>query len=129
MASHPVPAIQAPTSSTGQSVDELILASQTLDDGTMRTQLSVPTAHCGGCMAKIERILGAFEMRPMIIDPAQMARAGSFISLDAVGGLCMERGYIRAEDEVTQEPEAEIVDPDTGGYSAGAYQRIAATDV
>lgn len=61
MASHPVPAIQAPTSSTGQSVDELILASQTLDDGTMRTQLSVPTAHCGGCMAKIERILGDLE--------------------------------------------------------------------
>ena len=65
-------------------------------------------------LGEIERILGAFEMRPMIFDPAQMARAGAFISLDAVGGLCIERGYIRAEDEVTQEPEAEIVDPETG---------------
>ena len=61
MASHAMPAVQAPTSLTGQSVDELIFASQSLDDGTMRTQLSVPTAHCGGCMAKIERILGNLE--------------------------------------------------------------------
>lgn len=61
MASHAMPAVQAPTSFTGQSVDELIFASQSLDDGTMRTQLSVPTAHCGGCMAKIERILGNLE--------------------------------------------------------------------
>jgi hypothetical protein len=42
MASHAMPAVQAPTSLTGQSVDELIFASQSLDDGTMRTQLSVP---------------------------------------------------------------------------------------
>jgi ParB family chromosome partitioning protein len=40
--------------------------------------------------------------------------AGVFISIDADGALLIERGYVRAEDETPAEPEAEIVDPETG---------------
>ncbi|MCB5412373.1 ParB/RepB/Spo0J family partition protein [Pseudogemmobacter faecipullorum] len=65
-------------------------------------------------MGEIEKTLGAFEMRPMIYDPAQMARAGVFVSLDVDGTLLIERGYVRAEDEAPLEPEPEIVDPETG---------------
>jgi Cu2+-exporting ATPase len=38
---------------------ELLLASSTLKDGLRQTEISVPTARCGGCMQKIERALGA----------------------------------------------------------------------
>ncbi|VDC33827.1 ParB N-terminal domain-containing protein [Pseudogemmobacter humi] len=65
-------------------------------------------------LGEIEKILGAFEIRPMIYDPAQMARAGVFVSLDVDGTLLIERGYVRAEDEAPLEPEPEIVDPETG---------------
>ena len=65
-------------------------------------------------LGEIEKLLGAFEMRPMIYDPEQMARAGVFVSLDVDGTLLIERGYVRAEDEEPLQPEPEIVDPETG---------------
>ena len=65
-------------------------------------------------LGEIEKVLGAFEMRPMIYDPAQMARAGVFVSLDVDGTMLIERGYVRAEDEAPLESEPEIVDPETG---------------
>ena len=65
-------------------------------------------------LGEIEKILGAFEMRPMIYDAVQMARAGVFVSLDVDGTPLIERGYVRAEDEAPLEPAPEIVDPETG---------------
>ena len=65
-------------------------------------------------LGEIEKALGAFEMRPMIYDPTQIARAGVFVSLDVDGTLLIERGYVRAADEAPLEHEAEIVDPETG---------------
>ena len=50
----------------------------------------------------------------MTFDPDQTAKAGVFVSIDADGTLLVERGYVRPEDEATEEPEAEVVDPETG---------------
>ena len=38
---------------------ELLLASRVLAPGLHRSELSVPAIHCGACVARIERLLGA----------------------------------------------------------------------
>ena len=57
-------------------------------------------------LAEIETALAAFE-RPAVFDPAEMARAGAFVSIDGEGRLRVERGYVRPEDELPIEPEPE----------------------
>jgi hypothetical protein len=50
-------------------------------------------------LGEIEQALDAFEHRPAIYDPADIAIAGVFVSLDADGSLSVDRGYVRPEDE------------------------------
>ena len=50
-------------------------------------------------LSQIETALAAFEERPMVYDPAEISRAGAFVSIDASGALRIERGYVRPEDE------------------------------
>jgi ParB family chromosome partitioning protein len=50
-------------------------------------------------LGEIETALAAFEDRPVIYDPAEIARAGVFVSIDAEGRLLVDRGYVRPEDE------------------------------
>ncbi len=50
-------------------------------------------------LGEIETAIAAFEERPVIYDPAEIARAGVFISLDNGGTLRVERGFVRREDE------------------------------
>jgi ParB family chromosome partitioning protein len=71
-------------------------------------------------LGEIEQALETFERRPMTFDPDQTAKAGVFVSIDADGTLLVERGYVRPEDEATEEPEAEIIDPETGEVSQRA---------
>jgi ParB family chromosome partitioning protein len=62
-------------------------------------------------LGEIETALAALDNRPVRYDPAEVARAGAFISIDASGALRVERGYVRAEDEPgAHEPESETVD-------------------
>src|SRR5580658_8590902 len=49
-------------------------------------------------LAEIETALAAIDDRPMRFDPAEIARAGAFVSIDAEGRLRVERGYVRRED-------------------------------
>ncbi|WP_165435451.1 ParB/RepB/Spo0J family partition protein [Bradyrhizobium sp. Leo121] len=51
-------------------------------------------------LGEIESALAAFEDRPMLYDPTEIARAGVFISIDSEGRLSVDRGYVRPEDEV-----------------------------
>ena len=50
-------------------------------------------------LSEIETALAAFEERPVIYDPAEIGRAGAFVSIDGSGALRVERGYVRPEDE------------------------------
>ncbi len=64
-------------------------------------------------LEEIETALHTIEERPAVFDPAEIARAGAFVSIDADGRLRVERGYVRPEDEVPIAPE-----PDTEGVDS-----------
>ena len=53
--------------------------------------------------------LQAFAERPEIYDPADIARAGAFVSISNDGGLRVDRGYVRREDEIPAEGEPGVV--------------------
>ena len=57
-------------------------------------------------LGELETALEAFSSRPVAFDPAEIARAGVFISLTQDGVLRIERGYVRPEDELPVEMEA-----------------------
>lgn len=50
-------------------------------------------------LGEIEAALAAFDTLPMFYEPADITRAGVFISLDQDGRLSVDRGYVRPEDE------------------------------
>lgn len=54
-------------------------------------------------LGEIERALSAFDNRPHIFDPAEIARAGAFVSIDSDGSLLTDRGFVRPEDEASVE--------------------------
>jgi ParB family chromosome partitioning protein len=83
-------------------------------------------------LGEIETALAVFEDRPVSYDPAEIARAGAFVSIDAQGSLSVDRGYVRPEDElqasanVDGEPGVGS-DGDGGEQSAPAVQRTVIT--
>ena len=50
-------------------------------------------------LGEIEAEIDAIHQRPAIYDPADIAMAGVFVSIDGSGRLRVERGYVRPEDE------------------------------
>src|SRR6202171_635143 len=54
-------------------------------------------------LGEIETAMAAFEDRPVLYDPAEIARDGIFVSIDSEGALHIERGFVRLEDEVPVE--------------------------
>lgn len=52
-------------------------------------------------LGEIEAALIGFEGRSMIYDPAEIVRAGVFVSIDSEGRLSVDRGYVRPEDDVS----------------------------
>ncbi|AWI91903.1 DNA-binding protein (plasmid) [Methylobacterium sp. DM1] len=57
-------------------------------------------------LAALEEEIAAFEVRAAIYDPADIAIAGAFVSLDYDGRSTVRRGYVRPEDEPVAAPEA-----------------------
>jgi ParB family chromosome partitioning protein len=62
-------------------------------------------------LGEIEAAIKSLEARPVRFDPAEIARAGAFVSIDTDGALLVERGYVKPEDEAPMTPE--------GGNNAG----------
>jgi len=59
-------------------------------------------------LGEIEAALLAFEDRSQVYDPADVARAGVFVSIDSEGRLSVDRGYVRPEHEAPiGDPEIE----------------------
>ena len=49
---------------------------------------------------EIEDAIARLENRPLRFAPADMARAGAFVSIDGEGALRVERGYVKPEDRI-----------------------------
>jgi ParB family transcriptional regulator, chromosome partitioning protein len=79
-------------------------------------------------LGEIETALAAFEERPAVYDPAQVACAGVFVSIDGEGNLRIERGYVRSEDEPPAEPvDSDGGDPPAATAPAATIQRAVIT--
>jgi len=62
-------------------------------------------------LGEIEAALEAFDHRPLAFDPADIGRAGAFVSITQDGALRVERGYVRPEDEFPVAAETEEAAP------------------
>lgn len=71
-------------------------------------------------LGEIEQAILALEERPLAFDPADMTRAGAFVSLASDGTLQVERGFVLPEDMPT-EPEAVDDAGGADGYDHAAY--------
>jgi ParB family chromosome partitioning protein len=68
-------------------------------------------------LGEIETALAAFDDRPLNFDPADIARAGVFVSIDSEGALSVDRGYVRPEDEAPIKEPGQEGDDETGAAS------------
>ncbi|MBL6653698.1 MAG: ParB N-terminal domain-containing protein [Reyranella sp.] len=80
-------------------------------------------------LGEIETALAAFDSRPVRYEPAEIARAGVFVSIDADGRLAADRGYVRPEDEPmpagSEDPAAdEIGGADEAAPAAPAQRTV-----
>ncbi|MGY4307832.1 ParB family chromosome partitioning protein [Bradyrhizobium sp. USDA 4369] len=70
-------------------------------------------------LGEIEAARSIFEARSLVYDPAEVARAGVFVSIDAEGLLSIDRGYVRPEDEAPTVVDPESEPSGDGETSAG----------
>ena len=83
-------------------------------------------------LGEIEAARSVFEARSLVYDPAEIARAGVFVSIDAEGLLSVDRGYVRPEDEAPAGADPESDAPDDsetieGPKANGSVQRAVIT--
>ncbi len=81
-------------------------------------------------LGEIEQALEAFEQRPAIYDPTDIAIAGVFVSLDSNGSLSVDRAYVRPEDEHPVDAEGDDtpeIDDGDGPVATPAVQRAVIT--
>lgn len=80
-------------------------------------------------LGEIEQALGQFETRPMIYEPAEIARAGAFVSIDRDGDLVVDRGYVRPEDEAPAMVDGDADQPQHGPEGDGGDPAVRRTTI
>ena len=71
-------------------------------------------------LVEIEAELETIHQRPAVYDPSDVSRAGAFVSIDSAGRLRVERGYVRAEDDIpAEQPECNHGGGDDDARSTG----------
>jgi ParB family chromosome partitioning protein len=84
-------------------------------------------------LGQLEMAMEALEQRPLIYDPAEVARAGVFVTLDRDGSLAIYRGYVRPEDEPREETAVQDGDGEgaigQGGEGLGSSWQPSAPSV
>ncbi|QCG96455.1 DNA-binding protein [Azospirillum sp. TSA2s] len=70
-------------------------------------------------LAEIDTELRALEERPLVYETAEVARAGVFVSVDVEGGLQVDRGYVRPEDDAPVELVVPAGGEETSAVPAG----------
>jgi ParB family chromosome partitioning protein len=75
-------------------------------------------------LGEIERALEQFENRPMIYEPAEIARAGAFVSIDRDGDLVVDRGYVRPEDDASATVDGDAGQPQNDPEGDGVGSAI-----
>ena len=81
-------------------------------------------------LGEIETALAAFDDRPEQFDPADIAIAGVFVSIDADGSLSVDRGFVRPEDVPqvrTDGEEGSETDTESAGTASPSVQRAVIT--
>ena len=73
-------------------------------------------------LGELETALEAFEDRPLSFDPEEISRAGAFVSIAQDGCVRVERGYVRPEDELPIEPEADPDEADQVGITSASAE-------
>ncbi|MBB6468571.1 ParB family chromosome partitioning protein [Aminobacter lissarensis] len=74
-------------------------------------------------LSEIEATLTAFKVRPVRFDPAVISRAGVFLSISREGGLVVDRGYIRPDDEALIVADGEDRDDGAEDHALGEVDR------
>ena len=82
-------------------------------------------------LGEIEEALAAFDSRPARYEPAEIACAGVFVSIDVDGRLAADRGYVRREDAPvlagSDEPSEDQIGESDGMAPAAPAQRTVIT--
>jgi len=78
----------------------------------------------------LDEAIADFEDRPLLFDPAEVARAGVFVTIDHDGRLLIKRGYVHAEDEApvtTDDADAEAQSARNANGASAQVQRAVIT--
>ncbi|AZG78769.1 ParB/RepB/Spo0J family partition protein [Methylocystis rosea] len=75
-------------------------------------------------LAELEQVIAAVDERPAIYDPAEIARAGIFVSIDHAGALKVERGFVRPEDEAPAAPGETAAEAKSPNAQCGSHAGV-----